>query len=142
MRRTIQHALEAIRGERTISDLATKHQLHPNQITLWKRQAIENLAEAFDDKASDAQVGREAEVTKLRAKIGQFHPVGRSPPCAPRGAKSDAEGQFCAPIDILSMRAPKLEPPRPARNPNWPRRPSANRHRRSGRVRRPHRSRF
>jgi len=64
-------ALEAIRGERTISDLATKHQLHPNQITQWKRQAIENLAKAFDDNASDVQVGREAEVTKLHAKIGQ-----------------------------------------------------------------------
>jgi len=65
-------ALEAIRGERTISELATKHQLHPNQITQWKRQAIENLARVFDDKASDAQVGREAEVTKLHAKIGQL----------------------------------------------------------------------
>ena len=65
-------ALEAIRGERTISDLATQHQLHTNQITQWKRQAIENLAKAFDDKASDAQVGREAEVTKLHAKIGQL----------------------------------------------------------------------
>ena len=65
-------ALEAIRGERTIAELATKHQLHPNQITQWKRQAIENLAKAFDDKASDAQVGREAEVTKLHAKIGQL----------------------------------------------------------------------
>ena len=65
-------ALEAIRGERTISDLATKHQLHPNQITQWKRQAVENLAKAFDDRASDTQVGREAEVTKLHAKIGQL----------------------------------------------------------------------
>ena len=65
-------ALEAIRGERTISELATKHQLHPNQITQWKRQAIENLAKAFDDKAADAQVGREAEVMKLHAKIGQL----------------------------------------------------------------------
>jgi len=65
-------ALEAIRGERTISELATKHELHPNQITQWKRQAVENLAKAFDDKASDAQVGREAEVTKLHAKIGQL----------------------------------------------------------------------
>ena len=64
-------ALEAIRGERTISELATKHQLHPNQITQWKRQAIDKLAEVFDDKASDAQISREAEVTKLHAKIGQ-----------------------------------------------------------------------
>jgi transposase len=50
-------ALEVIRGERTISKLATKHQLHPNQITQLRRQAIENLAKAFDDKASDAQAG-------------------------------------------------------------------------------------
>jgi len=86
MKRTIQHegtqtvfgrgqgqgALEALRCERSISELATKHQLHPNQITQWKRHAIENLAKAFDDKAADAQVGREAEVTKLHAKIGQL----------------------------------------------------------------------
>ena len=37
-------ALEAIRGERTIAELAMKYQLHPNQITQWKRQAIEKLA--------------------------------------------------------------------------------------------------
>lgn len=65
-------ALEAFRGERTISELATKHQLHPNQITQWQRQAIEKLANVFDDKGPDAQVNREAEVTKLHAKIGQL----------------------------------------------------------------------
>ncbi|EKF17726.1 transposase IS3/IS911 family protein [Nitratireductor pacificus pht-3B] len=57
-------------GDPTISELATKHRLHPNQITQWKRRAIENLAKAFDDKAADTQVGREAEVAKLHAKIG------------------------------------------------------------------------
>ena len=65
-------ALEAIRGEGTISELAMKHQLHPNQITQWKRQAIDKLAKVFDDKATDAQASREAEVTKLHAKIGQL----------------------------------------------------------------------
>jgi transposase len=65
-------ALEAIRGERTISELAMKHQLHPNQITQWKRQAVEKLAKVFDDKSSDAQASRDAEVTKLHAKIGQL----------------------------------------------------------------------
>ena len=34
---TAKVALEAIRGELTISELATKRQLHPNQITQWKR---------------------------------------------------------------------------------------------------------
>jgi transposase len=45
-------ALEAMRGERTISELATKHQLQPNQITQWKRQAIENLAKAIAEPGS------------------------------------------------------------------------------------------
>jgi transposase len=53
-------------------DRVTALVVHPNQITQWKRQAVENLAKAFDDKASDAQAGREAEVTKLHAKIGQL----------------------------------------------------------------------
>ncbi len=65
-------SLEAIRGERTIAELAMKYQLHPNQITQWKRQAIEKLAGVFDDKTSSLQMSREAEVTKLHAKIGQL----------------------------------------------------------------------
>ena len=65
-------ALEAIRGKRTISELATKHQLHPTQTTPSTRPAVEHRATAYDDRASDAPVGREAEVTKLHAKIGQL----------------------------------------------------------------------
>jgi len=65
-------ALEAIRGERTVSELAARHQLHPNQITQWKRQAIEKLAKVFDDKAGETQANRDAEVNKLHAKIGQL----------------------------------------------------------------------
>lgn len=40
-------ALEAIRGEQTINDLAARYELHPNMITNWKRQAIENMAAVF-----------------------------------------------------------------------------------------------
>ena len=65
-------ALETIRGERTISKLATTHQLHPNEITQWKRQAIEKLARVFEDKVCDAQVSHQAEAPKLHAKIGQL----------------------------------------------------------------------
>jgi len=65
-------ALEVIRSEQTTTELATKHQLHPNPITQWKRQAIDKLVKVFDNKASDAQAIREAEVTKLHDKIGQL----------------------------------------------------------------------
>jgi transposase len=65
-------ALEAIQGQRTIAELATKHELHPTQIAAWKREAVAKLAKVFDDKGFEVQANREAEVTKLHAKIGQL----------------------------------------------------------------------
>ena len=44
-------ALEAIQGQRTIAELATRHELHPNLITQWKRQAIEKLAKVSMPRA-------------------------------------------------------------------------------------------
>jgi len=65
-------ALEAIQGHRTVAELAKRHELHPNLIAQWKCQAIEKLAKVFDDKALEPAGGRDAEVTKLHAKIGQL----------------------------------------------------------------------
>ena len=65
-------ALEALQGQRTIAELATRHELHPNLITQWRRQAVEKLAKVFDEKGSAREQNRDAEVTKLHAKIGQL----------------------------------------------------------------------
>jgi transposase len=65
-------ALEAIQGHRTVVELGKRHELHPNLIAQWKRQAIEKLAKVFDDKALEPAALRDAEVTKLLAKIGQL----------------------------------------------------------------------
>ena len=65
-------ALAAIKGHQTVAELATKHELHPTQITAWKREAIVKLAKVFDDKGTEIQANRDAEVTKLHAKIGQL----------------------------------------------------------------------
>ena len=37
-------ALEALRGDRTVQEIASKHRLNPTQVTTWKRQAIDALA--------------------------------------------------------------------------------------------------
>jgi len=45
-------ALEALRGDRTVQEIAAKHRVHPTQVTPWKRQAIEGLTGVFSDKVN------------------------------------------------------------------------------------------
>jgi transposase len=65
-------ALEAIKGHETFAELASKHELHPTQIAARKREAIEKLAQVFDEKSSAREQNRDAELMKLHAKIGQL----------------------------------------------------------------------
>ncbi|MFT9071712.1 IS3 family transposase [Gluconobacter potus] len=65
-------ALEAIRGEQTLSELASKHGVHQTMIAQWKRQAIEGMAATFSGKAVAEPATSAAEVEKLHAKIGQL----------------------------------------------------------------------
>ena len=64
-------ALEALRGDKTIQEIAAKYQVHPNQVSTWKRQAVEGMAEVFA-RGGRAQGPSEAEVKELHAKIGRL----------------------------------------------------------------------
>ncbi len=61
-------ALEALRGDKTIQEIAAKHQLHPKQISQWKKQAMDGLAGVFA-KGNSTEGISDAEVKELRAKI-------------------------------------------------------------------------
>ena len=65
-------ALEAIRGDLTLAELAAKHGIHHTMIAAWKRQAVEGMAGTFSGASDDARAASEAEVEKLHAKIGQL----------------------------------------------------------------------
>ena len=65
-------ALEAIRGELTLSQLGAKYGVHQTMINTWKKQAVEKLSTVFDGGSSDNGKTREAEIEKLHAKIGQL----------------------------------------------------------------------
>ena len=65
-------ALEAIRGEMTVTQLVAKHGIHQTMINAWKRQAMDGLSGVFSGKAEAAEAGREAEIDRLHAKIGQL----------------------------------------------------------------------
>ncbi|WP_106404309.1 IS3 family transposase [Thalassovita autumnalis] len=63
-------ALEALRGDKTVQEIAAKHQLHPNQVSTWKRQAIDGMADVFSGGKQSGPT--EADIKELHAKIGRL----------------------------------------------------------------------
>ena len=62
-------ALAAMAGEKTLAELAQQYEIHPNQITNWKRQLSERAASVFD---ADASTEPKVDLKALHAKIGQL----------------------------------------------------------------------
>ncbi len=65
-------ALEALRGDKTIQEIAGRHKVHPNQVSAWKRQAMDGLGAVFSNGPDKARMDHEDEVHDLHAKIGQL----------------------------------------------------------------------
>ena len=64
-------ALEGLRGDKTIQEIASKHKVHPNQVSTWKRQAMDGLGAVFSNGADRAGRDHQSEVRDLHAKIGE-----------------------------------------------------------------------
>lgn len=65
-------ALEAVKGQKTLNELATEFGVHPVQITQWKRQLLEASPAAFEGGGSRKERGQEALIEQLYQQIGQL----------------------------------------------------------------------
>ena len=66
-------ALEAVMNDRTINEIAAKHQVHPTQVSQWKRELLRNANSIFEQgKLSCTSNEHDREVSELHQKIGQL----------------------------------------------------------------------
>lgn len=67
-------ALEALRGEKTIQELGQIHGVHPQLITTWKKQLIDNAAELFErpGKVSEGEQSAERERDQMLRQLGEM----------------------------------------------------------------------
>lgn len=67
-------ALEAVRGEKTISELASQYDVHPTMINTWKRQLLDEASNLFEkgSEASQSNEAQQSQIDELYRQIGKL----------------------------------------------------------------------
>lgn len=65
-------ALEAIRGVKTISEIAAEFEIHPVMVGNWKKEMLEHLPELFENKNARKEKDLDRETDQLHRKVGQL----------------------------------------------------------------------
>jgi transposase-like protein len=65
-------ALEVIKGQRTLNEIASEHNLHPNLLLQWKKQLLDSLPAVFADKRCKEQKAQDEHEAQLYQQIGQL----------------------------------------------------------------------
>jgi transposase-like protein len=65
-------ALEALKGMETVSEIAAKHEVHPGQISQWKKELLDGVGSLFERKNAKADKEQERQIEELERKVGQL----------------------------------------------------------------------
>ena len=65
-------SLDAIKGDKTLPELASKYDVHPNLISKWKTDALKNFQGIFEGKVKSSHNQQAEDTAKLYKKIGQL----------------------------------------------------------------------
>ena len=65
-------ALEAIKGLKTMSEIAAEYEIHPVMVGNWKKEMLEHLPEIFDNKNARKDKDNDREKEQLQGKVGQL----------------------------------------------------------------------
>ena len=65
-------ALEAIKGHKTINEIASEFDVHPNQVSTWKKKLLDSSTDAFTRKNEKREEDFESERERLFSQIGQL----------------------------------------------------------------------
>lgn len=65
-------ALEAVKGRLTINQIAKEFEVHPNQVSIWKKQFLESLPQIFENPNKSKSTGNEELTDRLYQQIGQM----------------------------------------------------------------------
>jgi transposase-like protein len=66
-------ALEAVKGVKTINEIAQEHGVHPTQVSQWKKELMDNAGSLFEGKRGPKPINAQSDPDRLYAKIGQLN---------------------------------------------------------------------
>lgn len=66
-------ALAAIKGLKTVNEIAQQYAVHPTQVNQWKKELLDNASSVFESKRGPKPVTAESDPDRLYAKIGQLN---------------------------------------------------------------------
>jgi transposase len=65
-------ALEAVKNQKTIAQIASEYSVHPNQVGQWKKQLLQELPKVFSSRQTSSEKAKEQLIDELYRQIGQL----------------------------------------------------------------------